>query len=347
MPPEFESIKNFLKGLDARTYATPLGAIAGLAAVRSLAPKSKRTWKTYGLGAGIGAGAGFAAGTAAEALRGDTPAAKPDVPPAAGSLTGGSTAPEEQSIKKKYDPVVRTRYGEATPQEQQNMGVIQKFMKTRSKGTPDPVRSKSALGQYYTLLTKTSGKGYEALLEAPAQFERATAVDAAGGIPQTSFSRGYPLAQTAIWDSTKFNPFGEHGLKDVVLHRNLLRDRARNTARENPKNYQVMAGNMKADLDRAAGDLMAYQERLNFLEQQKSNDLLPQDVRLRLSALAMQLRALMDQKNDSVNQKYIDLALWRVPGYGNRAIDFGPWGIMLQAALKTMKSMKIEPYQAP
>jgi hypothetical protein len=175
MPPEFGEIKEFLTGLDPRVYTTPLGAVMGLAAVRMLSPKYKRTWKRYGLGAGIGAGVGLAAGTVAKAYE---PAKKietpPDIEPRAGKLKPKEfgEAPGEVGVKKSV----------ATEKHLKEFQKAEKLMSEIIHGRPaTPEQAKVVHSAWLANLPHARGNGLEAFKEPIHTDEWQLALAAGGG----------------------------------------------------------------------------------------------------------------------------------------------------------------------
>lgn len=190
--PGLEGFKKFLQNADARTYATPLGALLGLTAVRTLAPKSKRNWKTYGLGAAAGAGAGLAAGTAVENLRGAKQelARREGIPSRKEELRGGVEDPEAQAIQKRYEaPDVKLHKVEGEPSaEHQKLYQLanQAAERLGFKNAPHPEEGAEALNGLYVSAPVATKQGYDWFTSKPTRGERYAALAAQGGVAKAT-----------------------------------------------------------------------------------------------------------------------------------------------------------------
>lgn len=348
MAREFQEIEKFLKGLDARAYTTPIGAVLGLAAVRSLMPKKKRTWKTYGVGGTLGAGAGLAAGTGIEAIRDQEESPKkPDttIPSRADELT-------KKTPPKPAIPGIYRREGVPSKTEKELLDTsLQMMREIGNSPNPDPVKADAAHRTYLEMLVKTDPGGYRALLEPPRREERLNSLALAGGLLEvpwgTRASAGvkrvgafaaWRYANTNLlglgstvwnfirdrigrWSSDSYGPkrekypsFFAHMWTSSKTGRLLfLRDDALNAKATTPKSWAARAILYNKQLQNTAGDLATYENRLKWLDHLTTKETIPLPQRLNIDNFKTQLKIKVAQKQKQLPVDLSRLQIWLEP----------------------------------
>lgn len=180
--------------IDPRLYATPLGAVAGLALIRTLVPKKRRNWKTYLAGGAGGAAAGYGVGT----LMKPKPAGRATLPP-----------PVKTGMDPS-DPALQTAH-----QIMAHPDILER--------ETDPERRRTIATNAYTTYLRYDEKGnirpgIQHLMNEPQPGEVVTANVAEGMPPLEKMPGGRSLVTAATYGSGYLGAKGALKSYDTVAH---------------------------------------------------------------------------------------------------------------------------------